>query len=136
VQISLGKVWRYQTCKHNQTIEGQKYNDKRNWVNNDLQNTTQKTKESEKRTQQRHSGEIRCSMRIYSSCSPNDTRRGNRINHIQLKSTLSEYIVSFLIFFHFNWIPCILCVFWSPLYSYVSSDSMCAVDDHVVVICI
>ena len=99
MQISLGKVWRYQTCKHNQTIEGQKYNDKRNWVNNDLQNTTQKTKESEKRTQQRHSGEIRCSMRIYSSCSPNDTRRGNRINHIQLKSTLSEYIVSFLIFF-------------------------------------
>jgi hypothetical protein len=41
---------------------------------NDLQNTTQKTKDRATRTQLKTGGELRCSGRVSSSCATSDTR--------------------------------------------------------------
>ena len=41
---------------------------------NDLQNTTQKTKDRATRTQLKTGGELRCSGRVSSSCVTSDTR--------------------------------------------------------------
>ena len=48
---------------------------KRKRTNNDLQNTTQKTKDRVTQTPLKTGGELRCSGRVSSSCSTSDTRR-------------------------------------------------------------
>ena len=42
------------------------------WTNNDIQNTTQKTKDRSTRTPLKASCELRCSGRVGSSCKPGD----------------------------------------------------------------
>jgi len=48
---------------------------KRKRTNDDLKNTTQKTKDRATRTPPKTGGELRCSGKVSSSCSTSDTRR-------------------------------------------------------------
>ena len=52
-------------------------NKKHKWTNNDLQNTTQKTKDRVTQTSLKSGVELRCSGRASSSCSTSGTRRVN-----------------------------------------------------------
>jgi hypothetical protein len=54
---------------------------KRKRTNNDLQNTTQKTKDQATRTLLTIRGELRCSGRVSSSCSNSGTRRLNEVTN-------------------------------------------------------
>jgi hypothetical protein len=73
------RVWRY---KRNNHICKSK--DKR--TNNDLQNTTQKSKDQATWTPLRTGDELRCSGRVYSSCSTSDTLVADLVKITQISS--------------------------------------------------
>jgi type II secretory pathway pseudopilin PulG len=72
------RVSRYQRGNQNSLVEERR---KTHWqkkdkrTKNDLQNTTQKTKDRAKRTTPKIGGDIVCSERKSSSCSTSNTRR-------------------------------------------------------------
>jgi hypothetical protein len=83
------RVWRYKRNNHickskDRRHNGQKKKDKR--TNNDLQNTTQKSKDQATWTPLRTGDELRCSGRVCSSCSTSDTLVADLVKITQISS--------------------------------------------------
>jgi len=74
VKYFTRRVWRYQRGNQNPYIEEWQTTQWQKRTSNDLQNTTQKTKDQVTRIPQKNGDELMCTGRIGSSCYTSGTR--------------------------------------------------------------
>ena len=88
-------VWRYQ--RGNQTPNDQKSMTKRKRTNNELQNTTQKSKDRATQTPLKTRGELMCFGRVNSSCSTSGTCRVTIATNMLLTEIQARNVFIFIL---------------------------------------